>query len=225
MLRKTLLLLTFTLGTAATAAEEAPRYDQVSFSVDAVQATPNDLLVAVMYAEAEGLDATPLAQQVNEAIAWALVAAKSRQEVDVQTLDYRTQPIYQDGRINGWRVSQSLRLQSGDGQVLSVLMGELQERLAMRSLDYRISSEKRGEVQETLIKKAIKAFRTRAEMVTTAFGGSGYRLVDVQVDTSGDRPIPRPYATRAMAMEAAAPPIEAGTQDLRVEVSGTIELR
>jgi predicted secreted protein len=102
----------------------------------------------------------------------------------------------------------------------------LQERLAVSSISYNVSPERRREAEKTLISEAIARFKGRAEQIALELDRPGYRLVRMDVNT-GDAPIvARPMLSMAMAEGRAAPPtLEAGTQDLQVTVSGTIELR
>lgn len=144
----------------------------------------------------------------------------------MQTAGYQTSPIYQKERIGGWRVKQSIRLESTDAAKLGGLLGELQQQLHLESIDYETSPQRRKEAENGLIKEALGAFRQRAELLTRELGRSRYRIVALRVDTGGVPVRPMAPGIRAMAAEAAAPvPIEAGTQRIEVNVSGTIELQ
>ena len=97
----------------------------------------------------------------------------------------------------------------------------------MRSVGYQVSPRRRETEEDDLRADAIGKFRENAQRIAEAFDKQGYRLVDVHVSTGGFAPPPRVFASRAMAMDAAPPPpaLEGGTQEIRVEVNGTIELR
>jgi predicted secreted protein len=186
----------------------------------------NDILVAVLFRELEGPAAGPLASEVNKTIADAIKRVKQVPEISVQTLDYRTQPIYQKERVTGWRVRQSIRLETRDAVKLSSLLGELQQQLGLDSIGSEVSPERMREAEDKLIASALKAFQQRADLVTRELGRTRYRIVTIRVETNDSSPRPFYGATRAMAMEAAAPPpIEAGEQPVHVTVSGTIELQ
>lgn len=210
-------------------ASEAPTYDRVHLSATASQAVENDLLVAEMFAQAEGQDTSTLAAEVNSRVTWALEEAAAVPAAKVQTLEYQTQPVYRNNRVDGWRVSQALRLESTDMDALSALIGRLQARLLVRSVGYEVSVSRQKTAVDELIDRAIADFRDRARRVAEAFGKADYRIVAVEVNTGGQIPEPRRYAMRGMAIAeaAAAPPpaFESGTQDLQVVVSGTVELR
>ena len=215
------------MATAATAwSDEAPlTYDRISLNASAEAPVENDILVAVLFAQAEGPTAAQLADDVNTRIAQALDQAKAEAEVKAQTLDYLTTPVYRNNRVDGWRVSQDIRLESPDAGALSDLVGRLQQQLSIRSVGYEVSPARWAEAEDALIGEAIANFSERARRVAEAFGRKNYRIVDAHISTGG--PTPVMMHGRAMAMDAApAPPsFDAGTQDVRVQVNGTIELQ
>jgi predicted secreted protein len=208
------------------AADEPLRYDQVNLSAEASQETDNDTLIAVLSAQKEGSDPAALSDRVNQLIGQAVVEAKKEPDIKLQTLGYQTSPTYQQQRLTGWRVKQSLRLESRNSELLSQLLSRLQGSLALESISYAISDEQRKEVEEALITQALDAFQQRARLITKQLGRDSYRLVEMRIINSGQSAPPMRMRASSMLMEAAAPPtLEAGTQTLRVEISGTIELQ
>ncbi len=218
-IRTLLLALTFA---APLAAEEAVTYDRVDLTVSATAEVVNDRVTAVMYREAEGSDPVHLSGEVNRSISEAVAFAKRHEGIEVQTLDYRTSPIYRNKLVSGWRVRQSIALRSSNPGALSTLIGSLQSSLNLGSVSYGVSPEKRGEAEDALVDEAIARFGDRAERVTRSLGRADYRLVRMEIGT-GLHP-PRPRQVMMMAAEQAPPALEAGTQPLEVTVSGTIEL-
>ena len=220
------LLLTGTTTTVLLADDKPPLYDRINLSINLSGEIPNDVLVAVLYIQREGVNTAKLADEVNQAVGWAVEKAKAVDGIQVQTLDYHTSPIYRKQKLTGWRVRQSLRLVSKDAARLNRLLGELQSRLSIQSIGYQTSQPAQKEAEEKLILEAVKAFSQRAEAITHTLGRGGYRLVRMDINGSGG-PV-RPIAMRSadFKMEAvAAPTLEAGTQTLHVRVSGTIELQ
>jgi len=220
-----LLIMLLFVSTPAISDQVPLTFDRIHLSGSANSEVANDTLVAVLYVQREGQEAAPLAAEVNTAIAWALGQAGAVDGIKTQTLGYQTQPIYQNKRLSGWRVRQSLRLESQEPEGLADLLGTLQQRLAVQSIGYEVSPERRRQAEDVLIVEAIAAFRARAELVRGELGAAGYRLVELNV--AGRGPAPRPQrAMAAMEMRtAAAPPaLEPGTRNLSVTVNGTIEL-
>jgi predicted secreted protein len=224
-------LLFLLLAAAPALAHEVPlTYDRVNLSASAGEEVENDTLVAIMYAQREGNDASKLAEQVNQLITSAVAKAKQAGDVKVQTQGYNTNPVYRNQVLTGWRVRQSIRLESKDSAVLSELIGDLQKELGVNSISYTVSPERRKEVEGKLINKGIAAFTQRAQQVTKDLGRQQYRLVEMHVNTSGiEHDTFRAFSEgRDMMMETAraAPPptLETGTRRVEVNISGTIEM-
>lgn len=210
------------------AEEQLDHYDRINLQSSASAEVENDTLIAVLYAQKEGSDPGQLSNSVNQLISQAVKEAKGREGIKIQTLGYQTSPIYQQKRLTGWRVRQSIRLQSIHSDRLSELLNKLQSSLALDSISYTISPAQREKVEESLTLQAIDAFRKRADLVTKQFGRKEYRLVEMQIAASDRtvRPFPRRAGMMAMGGAAeAAPTLEAGSQSVRIEITGTIELQ
>lgn len=209
---------------AGAAWSEEINYNQVSLTVDARQQVKNDLLTAVFYSQHEGGDPERLSGLVNKDMAWALDITAKQPGIQSQTRNYTTRPVYNKSRITGWRVRQELQLTATEPSALSSAMGKLQSRLAVQSVDYRISDNARKKAEEQLIIEALQSFRERASLVTKQMARNDYRVVKLNINTQGAIP-PRPYLRSASALaESEAPRLEAGTQEVTVSVNGTIEL-
>lgn len=211
------------------AAENPLTYDRINLSASAQGKAANDVQVAVLFYRSEGPAAEPLASEVNKAISAAIDLCKKVPEVAVQTLDYQTFPTYQNQKVTGWSVQQSIRLESKDTAKLGQLIGDLQNHLKVESISYQISPEAQRLIEDRLMGEALKAFQQRADLVTRELGRQRYRLVAVDVNTNNNAIQPfRPMAmAKGMAMDAqaAAPAIEAGEQTVTVTAQGTIELQ
>lgn len=214
-------------ATKTVVAHEAPEaYDRINFQVNAAEEVENDTLIVVMYSERSGQKPSVLADEVNRNIGWAVDLAKKSRGIKLQTLNYRQEPLYNNQNISGWRVRQSIRLESTDVAVLSELVGEMQRRLSIESIRYAVSPALRDRVESRLIAEALNRFKRRGEQIQIELGRTGYRIVNVDVITSSQSPAPMRMRTSAM-MESSvvtAPSLEPGVQSLSVQVSGTIEL-
>ena len=209
----------------ATAADEVARYNQIHFQVEHSRPVENDRMQAVLSVTAEDDNAARLADQINRSMDTALKTAKARVNVEVRTGSYRTYPVYNKEKIQRWRATQELLLESSDFAELGNLIGQLQERLQVASINFSVSSARRAAVEDELIVQALDAFKHRAELVRKQLAAKGYRIVDVSLNTAGGQPVPM---MRGLVMEAAsvAPPaLEAGTSTLSVNVGGVIELQ
>jgi len=219
-----LLLSTWMTGTAL-GNEEPITYDRVNLSANATTQLENDTLVAVLFYQREGANLAGLASEVNEKITAAVKTSKKLENVDIQTEGYQSNPIYDKQRLTGWRVRQSIRLQSRDMVKLSKLIGDLQNTLALESVSFSVSPDRLRGAEDKLIVEAIDAFKNRALLITKQFGRGTYRLVNMSINTGGLPFRPLRSQTSAMSMQAAPPTLEAGKREIEVNINGTIELQ
>jgi len=104
------------------------------------------------------------------------------------------------------------------------LLGKLQASLGVSNLQLQPSPETRRKVESEAMVDAIAAFKGRAKVIADALA-MGYRIKQLSVSTSGR--IVQPMfrgAAKAMAMDAAPMPVEAGESQVSVSVSGQIEV-
>ncbi len=100
----------------------------------------------------------------------------------------------------------------------------------MGGMDFSIAPATRKASEDELLKEAVNAFKARAQLATEALGGSGYKVVNLNLNSSG---YPRPYlrsapmAMKAMAADEAAPSpdVEAGTSEVSMNADGLIEVQ
>jgi len=233
-LRPTAALLA--LGAAAFAAAPAMaddvHYNQVSVHAEVNQEVPRDLMLVTLYSEAQNADPAKLAAEITETLNKALGQARQVKEVTIRQGNRNSYPIYDDKgqKITGWRERAEIRLESADFAALSKLTGELLNDLKMGGMDFSISNPSRKASEDTLLKDAVAAFKTRAQLVTDALGGNGYKLVNLNLNTSG---YPQPYLRAPVMMMKAArsadaaptPEVEAGTSQVSVSADGVIEVQ
>lgn len=220
------LLLCLLLAPAAVAAQ-APEtlFNLVTLNAQAEREVPNDLLSAVLAAEAEGADPAQIANEVNRAMQQALAIAKTYRGVNARSGSYQTYPIYDKNRVTRWRARQELRLDSADFAALTQLIGKLQASLVVTGMTLSVSPEARRQAEHALIPEALAAFDERARLVRDAMKAKGHRVRDIQI--SGSEPV-RPVfaAARSMAAQSMVPPaVEPGTTRILITVSGTVQLQ
>ena len=227
MTRLLVPIMLLLLAAPLAAHQDVLPYNRISLNESAMIEVDNDLLVVMLFSQAEGRDAATPADEVNREIDWAINLAKSHPEIKVQTMGYNTQPVYSKNNIRGWRVNQSLRLESRDSRLLGDLIAKLQAQLQVQSIAYQVSDEQRRKYLDDLTAEALKRFNARAEHITKALGRSGFRIVQLHISDGQNRPMPmaRGMMLESKADMAVAPArIEAGTQQMTVSVNGEIEL-
>ena len=222
-----LVLSVLSMTSAIRAQDESAIYDRVDLFASAERDVENDLLVAFVFDEVQANRQAEAANRVNESIEWAVDRARRAGNVEFQTGQYSTRPVYANGRrIVGWVARQTLRLESEAAAALSELLGDLQERVAIQSVNYDVSRHAREAAEEELITEALAKFNRRAELVARDLGRDGFRIVRININAAGGIPSPRVfYESRLEATaDVAAPSIEAGVQTVTVSINGTVEL-
>ena len=214
-------------GINAAFADDELRYNQVRLQSQQTEAVSNDTMHVSMNTYAEMQDPAKLAAKINNDMEWALQQAKQVQGVKINTGSYQTWPITRKEVTTGWRGQQDLVLESADTETLSRLVGQLQDRLQIKSMSFTVSDEKRAEVENRLIDAALDAFKQRAGIIGDNLKASDFRIVEINVNTSTQRPpMLRQARMASMSMEASdAVAVEGGESDVSVTVNGTIELQ
>lgn len=205
----------------------SPR-NRASFQVEAVREVANDWTMARLSVRAEGKQAATVAASVNAAMAKAVERAKRVAGVDVKSGGYTTQPVYDDGRVVRWRASQDLRLESGDTDALSRLIGDLQSQsVHLVGIQFGVRRETREALENELIEEALSRFRARAELIAKGLGAKDWTLVNVNVGSTqpGVMHVRAEHARSFdMMSKAPSPSFEPGTSEVRVNASGTVEI-
>jgi predicted secreted protein len=212
--------------TGAVHADTDSHYNRIQLQAQQLESVSNDTMHVTLNTFGEARDPAGLAARINEDMEWALAVAKRQLGITAGTGGYQTYPVYKDNVLKGWRGEQSLELEGKDSRAMSRLVGELQEKLQVKSMSFSVSEEKRAEVENRLISRALDAFKARAAIVVGNLHATGYRIVDITISTSSQRPpAPYPVARMAATMQAESRvAVEAGESNVSVMVSGTVEL-
>jgi predicted secreted protein len=199
-----------------------PLPPSVNVSASATASVPNDRMLAWLRAESDNADPAAAANVVNTRMGKALARARATKGVEAATSGYSSTQITEKNQPSRWRVSQSLKLESGDFAALSALVSQLQADggLVIDGTQFSVSDSSRRKAEEALTQQAIKAWQARAAEAARGFGFDGWKLGKVAIQTGEmGRPQPR---MRTMAFGASAAPveIEAGNSDVTVTVQG-----
>ena len=224
MLRILSIAVLFCLATIVQAHDEAPLFNKVSLQAETQREVPNDEMRVTLVAEQQGSNPATLSQRVNDDMTWALEQAKKDDTITAETQGYSTQPIYNDGVIRGWRSRQELQLKSAEFTRLTELLGKLQERLQIVQMGFSPTPATRQKHENELITEAIQSFKKRIAIIQQNMDGQDYRIIEMNVNTGGFGYRPMAVADRGMStMERSAPAVEAGTTEVMVTVSGSIQ--
>jgi len=227
--RSAALILGAGLLASLPALADEPHYNQISLRAEVSQEVPRDLMLVTLYSEEQNADPAKLAAQVTEAMNKALGKSRAVSAVKISQGSRNSYPIYDDKgqKITGWRERAELRLESADFPALSTLTGQLLQDLKMGGMSFTISPKTRTASEDALLKDAVAAFKARAQLATEALGGKGYKVVSMNLNSSGyQQPFPRAMMMKsAMADSAPTSEVEAGTSQVSMNADGTIEVQ
>lgn len=223
---KQLLFFVTLLFSVNALADNELHYNLINLSANAKTEISNDEMSAYLQILRSGSDASKLSAEVNKSGQEALRITKSYHAVKVQTQGYQTQPIYDNGKITSWQVSQQLHLESSDFTQMSELLAELQNLGNIQSMQFAISDGRLETTRQDLAKQAIEKFQMQATAIQKQFNASSYRLVNLSVNQGGYSP--RYMEASNMRMDTmvknAPVAIEAGSNEVNIEVNGQIQL-
>jgi predicted secreted protein len=218
------ILFSFLFISQSIYADEA--YNRVDLRAEASREVPNDLLNAQMSVEFQAREASDVANHINGAMNEALKIAQSYKDVKVSSGWQSTYPVYgKNAKLEGWRGSAQLKLESANFKEASALIGKLQELLHLSGITFSISQDAMQRTENELIAEGMDAFKSRADKISKALGGSTYKIVHININEG--TPYPRPvYAARAAIAGATVqqPEFVAGENTVTMQVQGTIEV-
>ena len=229
--RPGLALLCLALATPLVRADPPVVANQLTLSASATAEISNDVLVITFSTQREGADPAALQAQLTQALNAALAEARKAarpQQLEVRTGNFSMYPRYsQKGGINGWQGSAEMTVEGRDMPAIAQLAGRIQT-MTIARVSYALSREAREKVEGEVSTQAIARFRSQAEGHAKAFGFGSVtlRAVEVSTNASSGPPMPRFRAASAeMAMAAAPLPVQAGTSEVSVVVSGSVQMQ
>ncbi|PRB84315.1 SIMPL domain-containing protein [Pseudomonas sp. MYb185] len=226
-----ILPLVASLAFAGQALAEPLNYNQVSLRAEVQQAVNNDTLTVTLFTEEQDTDPAKLANRITATLNKGLETARQNSSVKVSSGNRYSQPVYDEKRQNivAWRERGEIRLEGTDFAQVSSVTGELLGALSLESMQFSLSPSSRSQTEDGLIKQAIEAFRSRADIATQGLGGNGYRIVQLNLNTQFMQPRPYLRSNKVMAMaadmEMATPAVEGGEADVTVSADGVIEVQ
>jgi predicted secreted protein len=214
-------------------AADTPTYQRIEFSTEVAREITNDQMNATLSVELSDKDAGKLSQQLTLAMNIAMKKAAAYPTVKTTTGNQNTWPIYGRGItspsvLDSWRGRAEIRLESKDFKAAAELIAKLQESLQINGISFGVSPDTRRKVEDSLTAEAITAFKTRADTIRSAWSAQSYKLVQMNLGSSGGSPYMPMMRAMSMAKAADAAPAQdmaGGETRLVVNVSGSIELQ
>ena len=86
---------------------------------------------------------------------------------------------------------------------MSEVLGKLQNDLALQSMQFTVSPAAKTSRMKNSSTQHWKPLKIRAKQVVKKLGRKNYKIVDINISTSGTRGVRPQYQMRAMAMDSA----------------------
>ncbi|HEY0878739.1 MAG TPA: SIMPL domain-containing protein [Zeimonas sp.] len=202
---------------------------RLNLDASAAREVVQDRVIVTLYAERESQEPAAGQQQVSALLAPVLQRLKSTPEVEVESAGYRTDPVWQQSRVVGWRTRGALQLTGKPSESFNALVGELATSLNVQSVAYQLSREARLAVEQELIGQAVQAFHAKAESAARALGFRSFEVREVSIGGSGPiDPVPVPktmmMARAATSDESVPLPGAEGRTTVTTTLSGSVAL-
>lgn len=219
------LLLVSALPSHADSISSSLNYNLYQLSASAEDQIDNDLMKVKLLATHQAPQTFAASKVVNRQMAAALDTLKTTHNIQYQTGNYQTQPVYQNQQIVAWKVSQDLELKSADTDQLTDVLGQLQQELQIASISFDISQPVRQKVENLLAVEVLNRFKERATLIQQTMGAIRYQIVALDLNTGIQRPpVGRTLMRAEMASVSSAPAVEGGKSTINVVASGQIQL-
>ena len=225
-----LLITCLAASTSVLASEQL--YNQISLRAEAHQEVSHDQMQVILYTEEQGADPARLAADITKTLNQAVSTARKQLAIHVKLGSRSSYPVHDSKgqKITAWRERAELRLESTDFSALSALTGELLKTLKMSNMQFSIAPKTRISSEDELLKEAISAFQARAKLVSEAMGSKNYKVVSLNLNSSGFARPPM-YARSGKMMvsamadqESITPEVEAGSSQVSMIADGVIEV-
>ncbi|KQV45885.1 MULTISPECIES: SIMPL domain-containing protein [unclassified Duganella] len=233
------LVLLAMFGSAQMAMAEALPTENSLVTVTAVGSvtTPNDEAQLVFGYEEQGKDKAVLASNVNLRLKQGIAALKKADPKARLSLDsYRTYAVYDEAVAKlqkreaqqvGWRVSQHVRLVTGDLAALPATVAATQKVLALRSVNFGLSEETTTKLEQRRVEAA---YRSLEEQVGFIAGAMRRPVSDAKLESLdfGESPVDKIYVTgsklnREDIGEVEEPSLQPG--ETRLQLRATAKVR
>lgn len=213
---------------ASAETDQKPQYRLIQLQADATREVTNNQMEAVLFTELNSNSPAELSQNITKVLNEAMRQAAKYPQVKVSTGAQSTYPVYDDkNKLKSWRSRAQIELKSIDFKATSDLIAALQNNMQVQSINFSVSDSERKRVENELMVEASQAFQQRARLLQQSWQATGYELVSLDLNAVNNERPPIMYAMKARgaadAMESQN--VQGGNSELRVNASGSVQLR
>jgi len=205
--------------------DDQERGHSIHFAVTENARVDNDLVAVTFRYVTQAPTADLVMQAINQKMQAANQVLKGVNDIELQTGQYNVNPVYDKKLvITHWQGQQSLTIRTANQAGLPTLLEKIQPFLTYQSMRFSVSDAKQQQAKTQLLDKALKHYQTKAKHIAQSFDAKHYQLVETRIDLPNQgQPYAENYMSTARVMsDMAAPVMQAGKTELRVQITGKI---
>lgn len=222
-------------ASSALAQNDAALRNVVQLSASGSVEVEQDWLQISLTAIQEGRDAAAVQKQLQQVVDAALRGLKAQEQGQAMQVRSGSFGVYPrqavDGKIKAWQGRAEILVEGKDFARISQATAQVPN-MTVSAMGFGLSQEGRQAVQEQAQNQAIERFKHRASGLAKQFGFASYTLREVSVSSQDDYHMPRMQRANGMLAMASAKasmdealPVEAGKEQVTVNVSGSVQLQ
>ena len=204
------------------------KYPVLSLDAQAYTEVDQDTVIITLQATRQSSEQDIVTKALSETVAAVLNQVKKQDKVKVSSGNYYVRPQYdKDGKVTGWQGQSQLLFESTDIAAASELAAKHQDKMPIANVSFAVSKKARFEAEQALMQDAVQVFKQRAQTMVVALGYADFEIKEIQLGSSGGAyRSPKAYVERGLMMAASADtiPIDSGTEDITLSLSGSIYL-
>lgn len=205
-----------------------PELPVLNLEAQAYTEVDQDTVIITLQASRQSSEQSVVSKELSETVSSVLEELKKQNKVKVSTGSYYVRPQYnKEGQITNWQGQSQLLLESTDISAASELAAKYQDKMPVANIRFSVSKQARYQAERQLMLDVVEAFSQRAQTMATALGYAGFDIKDMQLGSSGAMYRSPPAYSDGMMRSAAvaeALPLERGTEDITLSLSGAIYL-
>ena len=201
----------------------------ITFQESAQKEVLQDAYLATLRYEQNGEDVVLLQDNINKKMKYGVDFAKKTADLDVSTRSYNVNQRWDENlkKYNGYNAFQEIILNSKNKEALLKVAQELQQQgFIMNNLESYLSTQKRATYKNELIEEALNRAKDKANIIAKNLAKTNINIA--QIDIHYDDVMP--YFSKSFQSVSrtdaamAQPVVEAGKQNVSVNISVTVNL-
>lgn len=209
-------------------------YNVISLHNSSSETVKRDTMNVNLSIKETGKDRNKISNIVTERTNRVLKLIRDNKSIKGELSNRNVYPSYIDGNPKKgeiWHDRASISVSSKNFEALSKFLASVQKDAAISGMYFSVSKEERREANERILTRAIHEFRQKAQTVANAMGKSQYKIVQMDINESGNvgyATRPRMMMTKSVASNEDAAiemDTESGEEEVQINISGSIQVQ